>query len=178
MVDKYKSTKCIGHLFGRGRKRKTRVPTDRLIQRKLKVVRRKSASMVKIEIENELGILLHVDTIRKRIHKVGLFGRVARKKPYVNKINRVKQLKFAKEMLEKPVDFSKNVVRFDDSKFNLFGSDGKVIIWRTPLEEFDPKYTIPTIKHGGGSVMVYGCFTRQEVGKLCALDGIMGRFYH
>ena len=28
MVDKYKSTKCIGHLFGRGRKRKTRTITD------------------------------------------------------------------------------------------------------------------------------------------------------
>ena len=61
--------------------------------------------MVKIEIENELGISLHVDTIRKRAHEVGLFGRVARKKPYVNKINRGKLLKFAKEMLEKPVDF-------------------------------------------------------------------------
>ena len=27
MVDKYKSTKCIGNLFGRGRKRKTRATT-------------------------------------------------------------------------------------------------------------------------------------------------------
>ena len=75
MVDKYKSTKCIGHLFGRGHKRKTRATTDRLIQRKLKLVRRKSASMVKIEIENKLGISLHVDTIRKRAHEV---RRVAR----------------------------------------------------------------------------------------------------
>ena len=71
MVDKYKSTKCIGHLFGRGRKRKMRTTTDRLIQRKLKLDRRKSASMVKIEIENELGISLHVDTIRKWAQEVG-----------------------------------------------------------------------------------------------------------
>ena len=28
IVDKYKSTKCIGHLFGRGRKTKTRATTD------------------------------------------------------------------------------------------------------------------------------------------------------
>ena len=63
--------------------------------------------MVKIEIENELGISLHVDTIRKRAHEV---GRVARKKPYVNKINRGKRLKFAKETHEKSVDFWKNVV--------------------------------------------------------------------
>ena len=85
MVDKYKSTKCIGHLFGRACKRKTRATIDRLIQRKLKLVRRKSGSMVKIEIENERGISLHVNTIRKRVHEI---GRVALKKPYVNKINR------------------------------------------------------------------------------------------
>ena len=93
MVHKYKSTKCISHLFGRGRKRKTRATTDRLIQRKLKLVRRKSASIVKIEIENELEISLHVDTIRKRAHEVGLFGRVTRKKLFVNKINQGKRLK-------------------------------------------------------------------------------------
>ena len=178
MVDKYKSTKCIGNLFGRGRKRKTTATTDRLIQRKLKLDRRKSATTVKVEIENELGISLHVDTIRKRAHEVGLFGRVARKKPYVNKINRGKRLKFAKEMLEKPVDFWKNVVWSDESKFNLFGSDGKIMVWRTPREEFNPKCTIPTVKHGGGSVMVWGCFTRQGVGKLCVLDRIMDRFFY
>ncbi|CAF3441802.1 unnamed protein product [Rotaria socialis] len=33
IVDKYKSTKCIGNLFGRDRKRKTTARADRLIQR-------------------------------------------------------------------------------------------------------------------------------------------------
>ena len=46
MINKYKNTKCIGNLFGRGRKRKTTATTDRLIQRKLKVDRRKSAGTV------------------------------------------------------------------------------------------------------------------------------------
>ena len=78
MVDKYKSTKCIGHLFGCDRIKKTRATTDPLIQRKIKLDRRKSAYTVKVEIENERGISLHVDTILKRAHEV---GRVARKKP-------------------------------------------------------------------------------------------------
>ena len=47
----------------RARRRKT---TDRLIQCKVKLNRRKSASTVKVEIENELGISLHVNTIRNR----------------------------------------------------------------------------------------------------------------
>ena len=165
MVDKYKSTKCIGHLFGRVlSKRKTRATTDQLIQCNHKLCRRKSASTVKTVIENERGISLHIDTIQKRTHEV---GRIARKKPYVNKINRRKRLKFAKEMLEKPVDFWKNVVWYNESKFNLFDLDGKVMVWRTSREEFDPKCTISTIKQGSDSVMIWGCFIRQGVGKLC-----------
>ena len=35
------------------------------------------------------------------------------------------------------------------------------MVWRTPHEEFDPKSTVPTAKHGGGSVMVWDCFTRR-----------------
>ncbi|CAF3806888.1 unnamed protein product [Rotaria socialis] len=133
IVDKYKSTKCIGNLFGRDRKRKTAARADRLIQQ----------------------IALRIDTIRKQSHEIRPFGRVARKKPYVNKITREKRLKFAKEMLQKPVDFWKNVVWSDESKFNLFGSDGKVMVWRTRREEFDRKCTVPTVKHGGGSVIVW-----------------------
>ena len=139
MIEKYKSTKCIGNLFGRGRRRKTTATTDRFIQRKVKLDRRKYASAVKVEIENELEIPLHVDTIRNRAHEARLFGRVARKKPYMNKINRGKWLKFAKEMLEKLSSFWESVIWSDESKFNLFGSDGKVMVWRTPREEFDPK---------------------------------------
>ena len=52
------------------------------------------------------------------------------------------------------------------------------MVWRTPREEFDPKCTIRTIEHGGGLVMVRGCFTHQGVGKLCVLDHIMDRFYY
>ena len=56
---------------------------------------------------------LHIDTIRKWAHKGGLIERVARKKSYSNKINRGKRLKFGKEILEKPVNFWKNVVWSD-----------------------------------------------------------------
>ena len=110
MIEKYKPTKCIGNLFGHGRRRKTTATTYRLIQRKVKLDRRKSASAVKVEIENELGISLHVDTIRNRAHEARLFGRVAREKPYVNKINRGKRLKFVKEMLEKLSSFWESVI--------------------------------------------------------------------
>ncbi len=120
--------------------------------------------------------MISASTVRRRAHEAGLFGRVARKKPYVNKMNRIKRLKYAKEMLKKSIDFWDTVVWSDESKFNLFGSDGKVMVWRSPKEKFDPKCIIPTVKHGGGSVTVWGCFTKKER-ENCILDRIMDRFY-
>ena len=81
-------------------------------------------------------------------------------------------------MLEKPVDFWEDVAWSNESKINLFGYDGKAMVWRTPREEFDGKCTIPTIKKGGSLVMIWGCFTSQRVGKPCVLDRLMDRFYY
>ena len=128
IIQKYKATKCIGNLFGRGRKRKTSAATDRMIVRKIKSNRRISAHVVKAEIEVELGMTLNANTIRNRAYEVGLFGRIVRKKPLVNKMNRGERLKFARDMLKKPIGFWETVIWSDESKFSLFGSDGKVMV--------------------------------------------------
>ena len=91
MIQKYKST---GNIIGRGRKRKTITHTDRLIQRKIKANRPEPAAAVKAELETSLNIVISESTVRRRLHEVGLYGRVARKKPYVNKINRGKRLQY------------------------------------------------------------------------------------
>ena len=136
IIQKYKAAKCIGNLFGRGRKRKTNAATDRMIVRKIKSNRRISAHVVKAEIEVELGMTLNANTIRNHAHEAGLFGRVARKKPLVNKVNRSKRLKFARDMLKKSIRFWETVIWSDESKFNLFGLDGKDMVWRTPKEKY------------------------------------------
>ena len=47
------------------------------------------------------------------------------------------------------------------------------MIWRTTAEEFDMKCTIPMVKHGGGSVICWGCFSSSGVGNLAFIDGNM-----
>ena len=88
IIRRYKEIKCIGNVFGRVRKRKITVATDRLTVCKIKSNRRLSAHKVKTEIESELRISLNGNTIPNRVHEAGLFGRVALKKPLVNKVNR------------------------------------------------------------------------------------------
>ena len=61
----------------------------------------------------------------------------------------------------------------DESKFNPFGSDGKVMVWRSPKEEFEFECTIPTVRHGGGNVKCWGCFSSSGVGSFIFIDGNM-----
>ena len=110
IIAKYKSTKCIGNLMDRGRRRKTSTHTDHILQRKVKTNRRKSAASVKAELESELKVIISESTVHRRLHEVGLYGHVARKKSYVNKINRRKRLEYAKNYREKPLGFWNKVL--------------------------------------------------------------------
>ncbi len=45
------------------------------------------------------------------------------------------------------------VVWSDESKVNLFDSDGVQHVWRRPGEEYQVNCALPKVKHGGGSIM-------------------------
>ena len=138
--------------MGRRRRRKTSTHNARILQRKVKTNRRYPAASVKAELESELKVIISESTVRRRLHEVGLYGRVASKKPYVNKINPRKRLEYDKIYREKPLGFWNKVLWSGESKFNLFGSYVKVVVWRSPKEEFGLECTILTVKHGGGNI--------------------------
>lgn len=76
----------------------------------------------------------------------------------------------------KPRDFWANVLFSGESKYNLFGCDGKEIILGKLNREFEPKNLLPTAKHGSGSIMVWSCISASEVGKLQFVGTNMDRF--
>ena len=104
------------------------------------------------------------------LKKEGFNGRVSRKKPYINEINRRRRLQFAREHVDKEKSWWDNVIFADESKFNVFGSDGQQYVWRKKNEELAKKNLLPTVKHGGGNVMVWGCMAAGGVGELVFID--------
>jgi hypothetical protein len=65
-----------------------------------------------------------------------------------------------------------HVVWTDESKYELF-SDGVKWIRRPKNERFNRKYTIPTLKKGGGTLNVWGAFIGGKVGPLHRVFGNM-----
>jgi len=158
---------------GKGRSKILTERDTNWLVREIKKDPKTSAPVLAARLRERFKIDVSSQTIRRTLKENGYNGRVARKKPYISKTNRVKRLEFAKNHRFKDESFWEKVIFTDESKFNLFGSDGRVMVWRKPNSELDIKNTTPTVKHGGGSVMVWGCFSAAGVGRLVFIDGIM-----
>ncbi|VVC29076.1 Ribonuclease H-like domain,Transposase IS30-like HTH domain [Cinara cedri] len=64
---------------------------------------------------------------------------------------RQKRFAFARDNLHQSDNFWNKVIFTDESRFNIFGSDGKRFVWRKANTEMEPKNLQPTVKYGGGS---------------------------
>ncbi|GFV05152.1 transposable element Tc1 transposase [Trichonephila clavipes] len=146
---------------------------ERYLVRKVKVNPFLCAPKLAIIAENELGKKASPSTIRNVLHKKNLTGRKARQKPFISKRNQKVRREFAKEHENKDFSYWKQVLFTDESKFNIYGSDGKPYVWRKSNEELPRQNLKPTVKHGGGSVMVWGSFSASGPGTLHLIEGKM-----
>ncbi len=61
----------------------------------------------------------------------------------------------------------------DETKIELFGINSTRRVWRKKKDEYNPKNTIPTVKHGDGNIMLWGCFSAKGTGRLHRIEGRM-----
>uniref|UniRef100_A0A8C6PBJ9 Transposase n=1 Tax=Nothobranchius furzeri TaxID=105023 RepID=A0A8C6PBJ9_NOTFU len=121
-----------------------------------------------------IKVSVHDSTIRKRLGKKGLYGRFPRRKPLLSKKNIRACLNFVKKKNPNDCqDFWGNALRTDETKVELFGRQRSRYIWRRSHTAFQTNNIIPTVKYGGGSVMVWGCFAASGTGKFAVINGTM-----
>ena len=60
-------------------------------------------------------------------------------------------------------------------KLNTFHSDGRTYVRRRKSEEFDEGCVVDTVKHGGGSVMIWRCICGNETEMILRVETVMDR---
>ncbi len=129
-----------------------------------------SAASIAAEVEGVWGQPVSAQTIRRTLHQISLHGCHPRRKPLLKMMHK----KAAnKDKQTKDMDYWNHVLSSDEIKINLFGSDSVKRVWRQPGEEFKDKCVLPTVKHVGGSVMVWGCMSAAGTGELQFIEGTM-----
>lgn len=174
----FKARNSVSNKPRSGRPRKTTVKTDRVIKKLSVEDPRKTAVTIKDELKESYNVNIHVSTVKRRLTEQGLHGRRPSKKPLISAKNKKERLAFALRHKSWTCAKWSKILWSDESKFNLMSSDGIKYVRRPRNKRHDVRYQVPTVKHGGGNVMVWGCFSRHGVGPLVRVDGIMDRFVY
>lgn len=193
---RFQKTQNVIRKPGSGRPRKSSERQERAITHQIKCNPKRTAMEAKRYSAEHLRHLVSVWTVRRILRRAKLFARRPAHKPLISKKNRIARIQFARKYGHWNSDDWAKVVWSDESKFCLFSSSGIKWIRRPNGKRFDPKYQIPTVKHGGGNVMVWGrknfyfaqiehflmkllflgCFSRDSIGPLVRIEGIMDKF--
>ena len=156
-----------------GRPKKLSARAEHHIQMLSLKDRRRNAVSIAAEIEEVGGQPVSAQTIRRTLHQIGVHGCHPRRKPLLKTIHKKARKQFAEDLSTKHMDYWNLVLWSDKMKVNLFGPDGFKHVWRRPGEEYKDKCVMPTVKHGGGNVMVWGCMSAAGVGELHFIEGHM-----
>ncbi|KAG1935365.1 hypothetical protein F2P79_019229 [Pimephales promelas] len=102
------------------------------------------------ELMNQLkaaGTTVTKETVGNTLRRHGLKSCSARKVPLLKKKHVQARMKFAIHHLDDSEEAWKKVMWSDETKIELFGLNSTRRVWRAKNTEYNPKNTIPTVKH-------------------------------
>jgi len=177
-IRKYAETSTTAEGFHTGRLCKT-IWHDNLLLKK-DALRNRTSTLRKLynKLACVSGTQVSANAVSCRLAENGIRRLVAKPKPWLSDRHRRAGLQWTKTTPTLGSDWDE-VLWTDESRFTLFDSSRRrAYVSIRKGEDYRPERHRPTVKLGGKSVMVSGCFALNLVGELRQTCGIMnGRSY-
>jgi transposase len=155
-----------------GRRTKISDSKKRLIKRKVIIGELLTAVQVYRYLVQE-NYKLSYKTVCRILKCLGFEAQIKKKKPLLSKRHRHERFKWAKKYQHWTVaDWSK-VIFTDETKINVWGSDGVKYCWKRPGDPLQPHHLDLTVKFGNGNIKMWGCMSTNGVGYACHIEDIM-----
>ena len=135
ITKKFQTTGSVADRSGRGRKRATSKRADAKIIREVK----KNSKISVRQIREKVNLNVSDRTVRRRLREANLNSRYALKRSFMGAANKKKRLEFAERYANMTMDFWKNVLWTDESKFELFGQKRALGSGVNPESSFESK---------------------------------------
>ena len=126
-------------------------------------------------MQRDYSLNVSPDTIRRTLKAAGLGSLEREKRPHISHANAKKRLSWCHAHRDWTSSDWKLVIFTDETKINRFNSDGRQWAWIRNNEPLKPKHVKPTVKHGGGCIMLWSAITSAGVGWMCKIDGNMDK---
>ncbi len=119
-----------------GRPRKLTPRQECLLMRRVEENRHASSLQLSKEVESQTGVTISRDTRRRILQRNGMHGCRPRKKPLLKPRHKKARPEFARAHADKDEDYWESILWSDETKINVFGTDGFKTVWRRKGEEY------------------------------------------
>lgn len=168
-----KGVECDKENLKGGHPSKLSATAKRAISRQITSGKLDNAVQATHYINSTYPTSVSTQTVRRALVEEDMVPVVKKKRPLLTKRQRKLRLEFALKHREWTVEDWKKVLWSDETKINRIGSDGRSYVWKKKGEPLSTRLTTPTVKHGGGNLMVWGCMGWEGVGMVVEVQGRM-----
>lgn len=138
-----------------GRYRVTTPIQDRYLQRTARRLPNTTAMQLVQRLQEDYQLLVSDQTVRRRLHEVGLHARRPLRVPALRRGNRGRRLSWAREHLLWTEQQWSTVLFTDESRFGFHPDSRRIRVWRTPGRINRLQHPQEVHPYQGGTIMVW-----------------------